>query len=90
MRRTYTVVFLHERDGRYSAIVPALQGCASWGETLAEAFRMIEEAIQLYLESLEAHGQPIPEDTDTFTVEMGDAPEASIHKLTVRKAVPVA
>jgi len=82
MDRTYTVVLLHERDGRYSAIVPALD-CASWGDTIPEALRMVEEALRCHLASLEENGEPIPEDTDTFTVEMGDATDAIIYRVTV-------
>lgn len=82
MDRTYTVVLLHERDGRYSAIVPALD-CASWGHTVPEALRMVEEALRCHLGSLQEHGDPIPPDSDTFTVEMGDATDAVIYRVTV-------
>jgi antitoxin HicB len=81
---TYTVILLHERDGRYSAIVPALE-CASWGHNIPEALRMVEEAIELHLEALQAHGEPIPQDASTFPVDMGDASDAVIYKVTVQK-----
>jgi len=88
---TYTVLLLHEQDGRYSAIVPALD-VASWGHTVPEALRMVEEALQLHLESLAAHGDPIPADSSSFEVEMGDATDAVIYKVTVgeRQEVSVA
>ncbi|WP_104758291.1 type II toxin-antitoxin system HicB family antitoxin [Helicobacter salomonis] len=38
----------------YFAFVPSLQGCASQGESYEEALKNIKEAIELYLESLEA------------------------------------
>jgi predicted RNase H-like HicB family nuclease len=53
--REYEVVLTPEDDGRYSVTVPALPGCVSQGETREEALTMIREAIELYLESLEAH-----------------------------------
>ena len=56
----YTVIFEREDDGGYHAFCPALKGCHSQGDTLAEAQRNIEEAIAAYLESLKAHGEPIP------------------------------
>jgi len=59
---TYTVVFLRERDGRYSVLVPALPGCATWGDDLAHAARMAEEAILAYRDGMEALGKPMPED----------------------------
>jgi predicted RNase H-like HicB family nuclease len=58
--REYEVVLTPEEDGRYSVTVPALPGCVSQGETREEALTMIREVIELYLESLEAHGDPVP------------------------------
>lgn len=58
--REYEVVLTPEEEGRYSVTVPALPGCISQGKTREEALAMIREAIELYLESLEAHGDPIP------------------------------
>ena len=49
-----------EKEGGYGVAVPALPGCISQGETREEALAMIREAIELYLESLEAHGDPFP------------------------------
>jgi predicted RNase H-like HicB family nuclease len=40
-------------DGGYTAIVPALPGCLSEGDTREEALANIQEAIALYLESIE-------------------------------------
>jgi predicted RNase H-like HicB family nuclease len=39
-------------DGGFTAVVPALPGCFTEGETRAEALRNVEEAIRLYLESV--------------------------------------
>jgi len=61
MSRTYTVIFEREADGRFSATVPSLRGCASWGTTLDEARVHVREAIEVYLEGLQAIGQPVPE-----------------------------
>ncbi|MBW2122116.1 MAG: type II toxin-antitoxin system HicB family antitoxin [Deltaproteobacteria bacterium] len=40
-------------EGGYTAIVPALPGCISEGNTKEEALKNIEEAIVLYLEPIE-------------------------------------
>ncbi len=48
-------------EGGYTVYVPNLPGCVSEGESREEALAMIKEAIELYLESLEADGDPIPE-----------------------------
>lgn len=58
--REYEVVLTAEDDGGYSVSVPALPGCTSQGETRDEALAMIREAIEVYIESLVAHGDPIP------------------------------
>ncbi len=88
---TYTVVLLHEQDGRYSAIVPAIE-CASWGHTIPEALKHVEEAIRCHLGSLVEDGEPIPADSESFEVDMGEATDAVIYKVTVaeEEAVPVA
>lgn len=58
--REYDVVLTHEDDGGFSVTVPALPGCVSQGGTRKEALAMIREAIEVYIESLVAHGDPIP------------------------------
>ncbi len=41
-------------------MVPSLPGCVTYGDTVEEAISMAREAIELYLESLKAHGEEIP------------------------------
>ena len=40
--------------------VPSLPGCVTCGDTVEEAISMAGEAIELYIESLKAHGEEIP------------------------------
>ncbi|MBV8858054.1 MAG: type II toxin-antitoxin system HicB family antitoxin [Acidobacteria bacterium] len=56
----YRVLIEQDEDGVFVAEVPSLPGCISQGETRAEALENIREAIGVYLESLEAHGEPVP------------------------------
>ena len=62
--KTYRFTVLLERaeEGGYTAICPALQGCATEGDTLEEARQMAADAIRGYLESLRKDGLPIPLD----------------------------
>jgi antitoxin HicB len=57
---SYRVLLRKEPEGGYTAIVPMLPGCVTFGDTIEEAIAMAKEAIELYLESLKAHGEEIP------------------------------
>ena len=89
MSVTYTVVVLREKDGRYSVIVPALEGCATWGDTLSEALHMAEEAIAAYLDGVEALGKAVPSDVETVTLNLGESSEAAVYRVAVREAAKV-
>jgi predicted RNase H-like HicB family nuclease len=56
----YTAIFEAQADGGYHASCPALPGCHSEGDTLEESVANLREAIAVYLESLRAHGEPLP------------------------------
>lgn len=47
-------------DGGYTVEVPSLPGCISEGDTVEEALENVKDAIQGYIESLEADGLPVP------------------------------
>jgi predicted RNase H-like HicB family nuclease len=66
----YTVILQRESDGGYVAVVPALPGCVSQGNTRAEVLKNIEEAIELYLEDVREAGEPIPVEADREYVEV--------------------
>jgi predicted RNase H-like HicB family nuclease len=55
----YAIV-IENAGSNYSAYVPDLPGCVATGETVAEAERLIREAIVFHLEGLRADGTPIP------------------------------
>jgi predicted RNase H-like HicB family nuclease len=68
----YTVILEPEDAGGFHAFVPALKGCHTQGDTEEEALANAQEAITAYLESLKAHGDPIPaEDLLIRPVEVG-------------------
>ncbi len=54
----FKVVLEPSEEGGYTALVPALPGCISEGETVQEAMRNIREAVELYLEPLEDYPTP--------------------------------
>jgi predicted RNase H-like HicB family nuclease len=56
----YKVVLEQQDEGGDTVYVPALPGCVSQGETTEEALSNIKEAIEVYLESLNARGLSTP------------------------------
>ncbi len=52
----YRVVLEPQDEGGYTVYVPSLPGCVSQGDTVDEAMANIKEAIEIYVESLEARG----------------------------------
>lgn len=59
---TYTIELAPLEEGGFSVNVPALPGCVTWGDTFDHALQMAREAIELWLEELQEHGEPIPEE----------------------------
>jgi predicted RNase H-like HicB family nuclease len=67
---TFEIIIEKESDDEgYLAYSPTLPGCFSNGKTIEEARKNIREAIQLHIESLRSHGQPIPQNEKIVHVE---------------------
>jgi predicted RNase H-like HicB family nuclease len=56
----FRVLIEQDEDGVFVAEVPALPGCLSQGQTRSEALGNAHEAIEAFLESLKANGEPVP------------------------------
>jgi predicted RNase H-like HicB family nuclease len=56
----YLVVIEQAEDGSFSAYVPDLPGCVTCGDSIEESKILIREAIQLHVESLRQHNEPVP------------------------------
>ena len=74
----YQLLLRPEPEGGFTVIVPSLPGCVTYGKDLDEAREMARDAISLYLDSLEDHGDPIPEDSKSLftSIELDYAPTA--------------
>ena len=68
--KEFTVVIHPDIDGGFWTEVLALPGCGSQGESIEEAIEMTKDAIEGMLESLNAHGEPIPEDNSEMIVKV--------------------
>lgn len=79
--RNYTVIFKPEPEGGFTAIAPSLPGCVTWGKDLASAKRMIRDAIEGYVVSLQKHGEQVPIDDATFvsTVQLPFVPQPAVY-----------
>jgi predicted RNase H-like HicB family nuclease len=62
----YTVLYTPEPEGGFTVTAPSLPGCVSYGKDLREAKKMAEEAIGLYIESLQKHNEKIPDENNVF------------------------
>ena len=65
-RYRYNIMLRPEPEGGYTALVPALPGCVTYGRTLQEAQEIARDAISGYIASLRKHNDPVPSDKDTL------------------------
>jgi antitoxin HicB len=63
---TYKILLTKEPEGAYTATVPALPGCITYGDNIDHAISMAKEAIEVYIEHLREKGEPIPDDSETL------------------------
>ena len=63
------VIEKEAEDVGYAADSPSLPGCFSSGPTIEEAKRNIREAIRQHVDTLLAHGQPVPQNERLVHVE---------------------
>ncbi len=66
----YRILLEQDEEGVFVAQVPSLPGCLSQGITRKEALENIQEAISVYLESLQIHNEPIPPSISEEIVEI--------------------
>jgi predicted RNase H-like HicB family nuclease len=63
----YAVV-IEQGGTSFGAYVPELPGLGVAGDSLEEVERLIREAIPLHIESLRAHGDPVPPPSTVATM----------------------
>lgn len=71
MNATYRAIIEPDQKG-FHGFVPALKGCHTWGRTVVETRKKLNEAVELYISVLVEDGEKIPRDTSIFeTVQVG-------------------
>ena len=62
MMKDYHInIFYSDADEGYIADIPDLQHCSAFGKTAEEALAQVQLAKQLWLETAQSEGKPIPE-----------------------------
>ena len=85
MVRTYTFVFDPDPEGGYVVTCPALPGLVTHGQTLDEARRMAQDALEGFIEVLIEDGAQIP---DSDAAAMLPRYDRLAHALRDEAAVP--
>ena len=62
MTYTFRVSLQEEDDGRWSAWIDSLPGCAAWGYSRDEAIGSLREDAEAFAECMEQRGDQIPTD----------------------------
>jgi len=65
-----------EEDGRWSATIPALPGCSSWGSSPQEALENIKDAAEIYIEDMKDAGEVLPTPSDE--IELLESPAIAV------------
>ena len=60
-----TVVIEQDETGKFLAVCPALQGCYTEGETVAQALALIKDAMRLHIEDRLENDEPIYHEVKT-------------------------
>ena len=63
----FRVELEQEEDDRWSAAIPTLPGCATWGYTKEEALDSLRESAHAYLEVLFEDGRSLPKEAQEST-----------------------
>ena len=82
MNYIYPAIFYPEEDGKYSVIFPDLNDLATYGDNLADAFAMAQEACGQYLFTSLRDGDVLPVPTPINAMKSDD-PTAFINLICV-------
>ena len=89
LKLKYPVTLIPAEEGGYAVEIEDLPGCYSQGETVEEAIEMIEEARQLWMESMYEDGQeiPLPSSKVEYSGKFNVRVPASLHRKLAKLAV---
>lgn len=79
----YPITFYPEKEGGYTAIIKDLPGCMTQGETLSETIKNIEEARELWIETVYESGKkdiPLPSNENEYSGRLLLRMPKSLHR----------
>jgi antitoxin HicB len=84
----YKVVLYPAEEGGYATEIPELPGCVSQGQTLEEAYEMIQDAKKGWLDIALQDGEAIPEPAvaEEYSGKFNIRMPKSLHRTLVVKA----
>jgi len=84
----YRIVLYPAEEGGYAIEIPELPGCISQGQTLEEAYKMIQDAKKGWLDIALQDGKAIPEPTgkEDYSGKFNIRMPKSLHRTLVVKA----
>ena len=62
MNYTFRTIIEPDEKGTFHGYVPALSGCHTWGKSIEEVKANLKEAISVYIASLIADGEDVPQE----------------------------
>jgi predicted RNase H-like HicB family nuclease len=74
-------VIIEQGGSSFGAYAPELPGLGVAGDSLEEVERLIREAIPLHIESLRAHGDPVPPPSTVATMVVPGSGDADLERL---------
>ncbi|HHS49808.1 MAG TPA: type II toxin-antitoxin system HicB family antitoxin [candidate division Zixibacteria bacterium] len=60
MNKYEIIIYWSEEDEAFVADVPQLPGCMAHGDSQEEALKNAKEAIQLWIDTAQEFGEPVP------------------------------
>jgi len=86
----YTVVLERNEASGYTVAVPALLGCITQGDNIADALANAKEAIECHLESMALDQEPFPHDVHEAKISLVETDEVLLFKIQVDPEVSIA
>jgi predicted RNase H-like HicB family nuclease len=74
----YPAIFAKEDNGQYSVLFPDIENCFTGGDDMAEALEMAEDALCLTLYHMGQEGKPIPEPSDSKSLQVKENETVSL------------